>query len=294
MQLAILFWFYKELDVCESRLRLLRLQNPGMHIFGLYGGPAEGAAEAERRLAGYLDDFYAYEGPASPRWRWANGDRLLVAWHAERGRALLWDTVAVLQWDVLLLQPVRRLFRMLKPGEALFSGLRPVAEVRDWWDWSNGKKRRALDSFEAAIRDGLGYEGPLWCCQFVLEALPRQFLDRLADLEMPEEGFVEYRMPTLARALGIPCCGEHPYQAWWYADPAAQDAPTHQRLLNAMGERGLSTLETVLDEVVERRIGVVHPYRARFPWWLMLRPVARLWAGFIRWRAKLAPVQDAG
>jgi hypothetical protein len=39
MNLAILFWFYKEPEICRNRLKLLKVKNPNTQIFGLYGGP---------------------------------------------------------------------------------------------------------------------------------------------------------------------------------------------------------------------------------------------------------------
>ena len=38
MKLAIVFWFYKEPDICRERLEFIKNKNPGLKIFGLYGG----------------------------------------------------------------------------------------------------------------------------------------------------------------------------------------------------------------------------------------------------------------
>jgi len=35
MKLAILFWFYKEPEICQNRLELLRQNNPTISIYGL-------------------------------------------------------------------------------------------------------------------------------------------------------------------------------------------------------------------------------------------------------------------
>jgi hypothetical protein len=79
MRLAALFWFYADFDVCENRLRLLRLFNPGLPIYGLYGGSAEDVEEARRRLGPLLDDFYAYGGAEPAAWKWRHGDRVIAA-----------------------------------------------------------------------------------------------------------------------------------------------------------------------------------------------------------------------
>ena len=36
MKKAILFRFYKEIDVCINRLKLIKKYNPELEIFGLY------------------------------------------------------------------------------------------------------------------------------------------------------------------------------------------------------------------------------------------------------------------
>ena len=38
MELAILFWFYKEPEICLNRLKILKKYNPDLKIFGLFGG----------------------------------------------------------------------------------------------------------------------------------------------------------------------------------------------------------------------------------------------------------------
>jgi len=38
MKLAVLFWFYKEPEICHNRLEILRQHNPTVPIYGLYGG----------------------------------------------------------------------------------------------------------------------------------------------------------------------------------------------------------------------------------------------------------------
>jgi putative FmdB family regulatory protein len=42
--LAALFWFYKQPDVCANHLELFRRRNEGVRVYGLYGGPPGEAA----------------------------------------------------------------------------------------------------------------------------------------------------------------------------------------------------------------------------------------------------------
>ncbi len=273
VKLAILFWFYKDFDLCAGRLRSLRRFNPDVPIYGLYGGPQGETAAARQRLGYLLDDFYAYEGPEDPRWRWRNGDRVIAAWFsATQSRLAGWDSVIVVQWDMLVFGPVRRIFHMLRPGEVLLSGLRPASEVEAWWHWlkPDSIERPVADAFKARIRKDFGYGGELWACLFIVVCLPRRFLELYAASGPVEEGFLEYKVPTMAKIWNFPLCTDHPFLPLWL--PESQDS-SGSRLLNA--NRIEITLAEALREAARRdRIGLIHPHGGPFPWWFAMRPVA--------------------
>ncbi|MGU3538848.1 hypothetical protein [Methylobacterium sp. A54F] len=265
-RLAILFWFYKALDTCEDRLRQLRALNPGTAIYGLYGGAPEGAAAAADRLGPLLDDHYAFAEARDDAWKWHHGDQLIAAWYRDRGRDLPWDTVVIVQWDMLVLRPVDELFGGLARDEALFSGLRPAAEVEGWWGWlkpATPEKGAHLAAFKDWLRERHGGVPPLWCCLFIVACLPRSFLDRYLADGPPEAGFLEYKLPTLAHLYGTRLCTDHPFVPWWAADPATRNAPPEARILNAMGAD--VPLEVVVAEHAAGRAHVFHPFRGDFP-----------------------------
>ena len=239
-RLAALFWFYKAFDLCRERVELLRRFNPGLLVYGLYGGdPADGEA-ARAALGDRLDDLFLYEGPQDATWRWIHGDQVIAAWHAARGPTLAWDTLVVVQWDMLVLAPLQSMLAELRLGEAAFSGDRPLAEVAPWWGWGgivgNAEQNRVMAEFRAWLSDRFGCDVPLWSCLFVVAALPRGFLDRYLAEGPPEPGFLEYKLPTLARMFGTPVRQVAALDAWWRADPATRDAPPAARAINATGD----------------------------------------------------------
>lgn len=267
MQLCILFWFYKDFGLCAERLASLRRLNPGVPIYGLYGGPPAGAEEACAPLRDRLDDLYAFPEARDGHWKWLNGDRVLAAWMRDRGAELAWDTLVLVQWDMLVAAPVRELFGGLRQGEAFFSGFRPMAEVSHWWGWAKGhdpEKAGMLGAFQALLRGEYGYGGPLWCCLFIVVCLPREFLSRYAAAGPPEPGFLEYKMPTLAKLWGAPVRTDLGFEPWWAADPSTREAPTSARVLNAVGEEvSLETIQAELGRPGGAR--VFHPYTGPLP-----------------------------
>ncbi|HET9729236.1 MAG TPA: hypothetical protein VFR41_07445, partial [Acidimicrobiia bacterium] len=107
--IAILFWCYRDLPVCENRIAGLRRLNPGTRIFVLYGGPNGDADRFRNALAPVVDDFYGFDREVSSTWKWRNGDLMLADWFDRRGKDLEWDHVFIVQWDMLVLAPLRDL-----------------------------------------------------------------------------------------------------------------------------------------------------------------------------------------
>lgn len=288
MKLAVLFWCYKEPALCRDRLELIRRHDPRVPIYVLYGGEPAAAEAFERALAGLADDFYPFDGPApaglEPRegssfrsgafWKYTHGDLLIAAWYRDRGRALAFDTVVVVQWDMLVFGRIDQVFACLRPGEALFSGLRPVREVEHTWVWASPSRPEAwaeYQEFLRHVRAETGFEGEPLCCLTIVMALPRTFLEPFSRLARPELGFIEYRLPTWAAALGVPLCTEHPFRPWWGAtEPYRLFSP-----LRALPrEIWAPTLA----------LNLLRPGGARVfhPWW---RPTPR---GLLQWAGVLA------
>jgi len=234
VKLACLFWCYKEPALCRDRLELLRRHNPQTAIYVLYGGEPAEAAAFRAAFEGLVDDFYAFDQPppvglaaggassfrSGVFWKYTHGDLLISAWHRERGSELAFDTLVVVQWDMLVFGPLEQVFACLEPGQVLFSGLRPVREVEDRWIWATPSRPDTWAEyleFRAEVRRATGFEGEPLCCLTIVMALPRAFLDRYAAIERPELGFIEYRLPTWAAAFGIPFCTAHPFRPWWGA-----------------------------------------------------------------------------
>ena len=218
MNLAILFWFYKEPEICKNRLELIRKFNPTIPIYGLYGGDVSTVEQYKVSLGEYLDDFYVFTENKDSQWKWLQGDLLLTDWYLKRGKNLTWDTVIVVQWDMLVFGEIEKLFSMLKKDEILLSGLRPIKEVEKDWMWVTEKipeHRQQYLTFLEYVQKTYHYKLEPLGCIFLVICLPRVFLDKYATVEQPELGFLEYRIPMYAQIFGIPFCEKHPFNAWW-------------------------------------------------------------------------------
>jgi hypothetical protein len=204
-RLAILFWYYKSPDVCANKLRLLRLFNPGTHILGLYGGELDEFSSFDSALSPWLDDNWAFPENKDAEWKWRHGDRMIASWFLERGRQFEWDTLVIMQWDMLALAPVKKIFADLHKDELYLPGLRHLEgiESRYWWTKPSTEVYGDYLAFKTWISNLHGKKAlPLQVCLFFSAALPRSFLDRYALIPEPELGFLEYKIPAYANIFG--------------------------------------------------------------------------------------------
>jgi hypothetical protein len=103
LQMAVLFWCYKEPEICRERLALLRRYDPELPVYVLYGGEPHDAPEFEKKLQGLHDDFWifdtkaaasgisnaAHEPEGGKRWKWYHGDAIArVVSQVRRGSAM--------------------------------------------------------------------------------------------------------------------------------------------------------------------------------------------------------------
>jgi hypothetical protein len=207
MKLAIVFWFYKEPNVCKNRLELIRKTNPTLKIYGLYGGEQNKAGEYKKVLGSLVDDFYV-SPYVNKGWKWINGDLILLDWYDKRGRNLIWDSVAIIQWDLLLFDSLENQLPELKKGEIFFSGLKKLDKrTENSWYWTHPgeTQRKNYLNFKKYIDDTYSYgKSEMMCCMFILQVFPRIFFDMHLRVKNKKIGMLEYKIPTYADIFNIP------------------------------------------------------------------------------------------
>ena len=262
MKLALLFWFYKDVDICRNRLKLLRKHNPAVPIYGLYGGSPEASGHYAQALAPLLDDVFDCFTEKDGDWKWRNGDVAIAEWYRQRGQHLEWDTVFVAQWDMLVLDDLSRLLDGLRQDEVFLSGLRPIEEVRDWWPWVT-RERADYERFHDHFREQYGEQAEVLACQFVVACLSRRFLRAYSTLDL-ELGFLEYRLPSYAGALGMTFGTCPRLECTWPNDPQADRSSAEPVTLTAQKVAiDFSTILRSLRDPGGAR--VFHPYNRLFP-----------------------------
>lgn len=208
MNLAILFWFYKEPEICENRLQILKKNNPNLKIFGLFGGEKKEVDVYKEKLGKYLDDFYVFSANHGSDWKWINGDLMILDWYENRGVNLMFDSVVVVQWDMLVFDSLEKQLSGIKKREIFLSGLKNLdEETEKKWDWTtpDGKERQNYINFLGYTKDNYGYkDNPPLCCLFIIQVFPRIFFEKYLTVENREIGMLEYKVPIYAKIFDVP------------------------------------------------------------------------------------------
>lgn len=217
MELAILFWFYKKVEVCENRLKILKKYNPNLKIYGLYGGPKKEEDIFRKKLSQYLDDFYISKEKNSFK-KWVQGELILLEWYENRGKDLGWDSIIIAQWDLLAFESFKKLFKGIQKNEIYLPNYGVVnKKVEEKWSWTSEKKDKARPKshpeksysrkmylkFKDYVSKKYGFNEFLPRSIFMIAVIPRIFFEKYSKIENRDLGFLEYKLPTYAKIFGI-------------------------------------------------------------------------------------------
>lgn len=262
MKNAILFWFYKDVDICINRLELIKKYNPDIPIHGLFGGDTSQIESFSDIIGTLVESFTPCFTEKSSEWKWKYGDKLIAEWYKKTGQFFNWDRIIIVQWDMLLMTNISNLTKELGKEELYISGLRPVYEVKDWWNWV---KRDISDyeNFLKEIRELYSKEFEPLCCQFIFVCLSRTFLNQYYQLKL-DKGFIEYRLPTIASALGYTFGSIPKLSCYWPSEP--REKGTLQPNISITAQTIPIGLKYILKHMTSPNGDrVFHPYYRLFP-----------------------------
>ncbi len=272
MKFVFVLTFHKDIEICQNRIRMLRRHNPDIPIYGVYGGEPDEEAAFRKALEGRLDGYYYFDEPKDGMWKWFNFDLLVTKWYTDIGKDMDFDSVIWVQWDQLVLAPVKELFKNIKKGEMFITGLRPAQEVMDWWCWVSKDAEQAPPGhgyetymdFLKHLKEEYNYsEEPVFSQPFI-SIFPREFLDPYSKLEWPIGGYGEYRMPMYAQVFGVPFYRSHHYEVWWPDDPEQRNPSDEERVLTAW--QGPLPLKRIMElSAGENGHKLIHPYSRIYP-----------------------------
>jgi hypothetical protein len=231
MASLILFQFHGEFDLCAERVKLLRALNPDVPVYGLYGGPPAEAAAAAGMLGSLLDGIYTVSAP-NGNWKRIHQDLTLAEWFNAVGHRIPFDVLYDIEYDLLLMEPLPRLYPAIDQSTAAFSGLHSFEAVRPRWYWTSvGVFPRRVDRYLRFMQTRFGLPAPAqrFVAQGPFPLLPRAFIEKMSGLDYPAEIFddivCEISFPGLAEALGFAVIDTGLHPPWIASVPGIPASP---------------------------------------------------------------------
>jgi hypothetical protein len=198
--------------VCRSRVSLLRTLNPDVPIYGLFGGRHRPPAAVLRALVG-LDGLFSSVERGD--WPWQHGDLALAAWFRQAGQPLPFDVLHLVEWDLLLLEPLESLYASVPEGAVGLTALTPISELEEEWTWLRREtSRREWEALLGRARAEWGYDGTPYGCVGPGPCFPRSFLEAYAAIDPPVLCNDELRLPLFAQILGFPLADTRLRSPW--------------------------------------------------------------------------------
>ena len=205
-------------------------------------------------LSKYLKSFY--RSPFSdPDWKWIHGDLVILDWYEKYGKNLDFDSIVVVQWDMLFFDSIENQFDMLNKNEMYLSGFRRLDEYTEThWEWTDPNKeyRQNYLDFIKYVKDNYSYNNKqIPCCLFILEVIPKIFFNKYLEIRDKEVGMLEYKIPVYAEIFNINVITREGEAHWW---DEVEKYPLNAEPIEIKGE--------YIDKELKKENGwrIFHPY----------------------------------
>ena len=215
MKRIILYRFHNKIEICKNRIELLRKFNPGVPVYGLYGGKEDEFEFYALNLASDFDDIYCIRNKPD-EWKWKNSDLAIRLWHKDFGHTIDYDMVHIMEWDLILLDSLDNLYRHI-PGDTLgITGLVPLKKIEKRWFWIRDEKQKSQwVKLREFAKQNLNFEGEGYGSLGPGLCYPKSFLEAYNKIEVPDLCNDELRLPFMAKALGFEVMDTGFFKKWF-------------------------------------------------------------------------------
>jgi hypothetical protein len=197
----ILFCFHANFDVCRERIAILHALNPGIPIYGLYGGPQEEESAAHSALDPFLVDIQPCSFVHSSEWKWMHPDLMIKNWYRNFGRHLEFERLYGYEWDILTAAALRKICPPIDASTVALCSLTEWSPfIEEHWSWARGPGYLKFRAY-AAVKFGM--ESLPYMSHGPGPVLPRPFLEKYAATEDIDFTISEMALPAYAVALGF-------------------------------------------------------------------------------------------
>lgn len=194
---ALLYVFYGSPSTCANRLRIYRDLNPDILLFGICTDN-DNHQNRYCKAREILDDLW-FLSDYDPKWCWHNLDKVVCKWFLERGSQLDFSRVLVVDWDVLLLEPVEKWISQAGPNQVKFiqvcENLRP--QENHWTSLPEFHEFQSKCEKRNDKRSGL-FDAILFAY-----TCSKSSFNKFAEAVVESPGYCEYRLPSIIFNAGL-------------------------------------------------------------------------------------------
>ena len=254
----IIFRFDRKYRICQNHLKLIQKLNPGIPIYGIYGGEQKDFSRCKKVLGVYFKNLYCIKNKTS-NWKWKNFDLALRDWYIDIGNKIDFDMAYVIEWDLILLDSVETSYAHIKEGELGLTNLIKLSDIEKKWYWTTREPHKTeWEQLLAFAKRRFKYNqkpnaslGPGFC-------FPKSFLEKYSKVEVPELVHDELRVPLYAQILGFTAKNTNFTKLWF-------DKNEH-KYFNCRGKMEYYIDIKTIREETKKPNGrkVFHPYRGYF------------------------------
>jgi len=215
MKRIVLFRYHHQFERNLELLRFIKTLNPGVDIYGLYGGPLELFQRAGEILNPVLAHNYLIRDKSN-EWKWKNSDIAYQLWFNDFGHTVSFDILHSYEWDLLYFSSLDDLFAHVPPNAAAFTGLTPLKKIEKKWYWTrNSEKREEWLRLMEFFRNNFGYSDQPYAVIGPGASLPREYFEKVANVAIPEISHDEIRFPLFAQSFGLKMIDTRFFRKWF-------------------------------------------------------------------------------
>ncbi|HCC23155.1 TPA: hypothetical protein DF272_03180 [Candidatus Falkowbacteria bacterium] len=254
MKKIVLFRYHKKPYVCSDRLRQLKNFNPGIKIFGLYGGEESEFPKYKKYLSPYLEHNYCIRNKPNS-WKWKNSDLGIRLWYKNVGKNLEFDMLHVIEWDLLLFSSLNDLYKKIPNNCIGLTALNPLKNIKPTWTWVFKEPYKTQwEKLLKYAKDRFGYNKQSYASLGPGLCLPKNFLDKFSSIHVPDLSNDEVRLPLFGQIFGFRLFETGFYPKW--------SDPNIMKFFNCHGDEiPLNRIKKELKRKGGRKS--FHPYRKR-------------------------------
>ena len=254
MKRIVLFRFSKEPEICKNRLELIGKLNPGVPIYGIFGGEESEENLYKEALESYFANFYTIRNQAS-KWKWKNVDLALRDWYKSVGQDIDFDLAHLIEWDLLITTSLEKAYGGINKGEIGITALVPLESVESKWYWTSEEPSKTeWENLLKFAKEKYGYNQNPFASLGPGTCYPKEFLEKYSKVEVPELCHDELRVPLFAQICGIPIKDTGFYRSWSDAE--------EEKIFNCEGQE--IEMSLIEEKTVDGSRVAFHPFRKLF------------------------------